>query len=373
METVNQKHKVKATVISPLSIGQSSEKDWVEGIDYIRADNTLYHLNMQLMADSDISMEKLSALYASGETNKIKDYLQGKLKEIHDFSMNMPISSVNPVKTFYFNPITAKYVLSGSSLKGAIRSAVFHSLVQNEAIDELHRKGNGLDRYVFGDIADGTNFMRFIRIGDFDFEKTELINTKIYNLWKDHAGNKWQGGWKHKKADTNCSFNDVGFNTIYECLMPRAEAYGFIMVSSLLYSNISAQMRFKEEKDRIMRGSPIHRLFSVVNEATLSYLEKEIRFFEAYPQGRYSERIIASLKHYHELASTLSASNGNDCLVKMSAGTGFHSITGDWQYDDYTKTGCDYQTGKKRFKSRKIACFNGQFTPMGFLKLQIVE
>ncbi len=61
----------------------------------------------------------------------------------------------------------------------------------------------------------------------------------------------------------------------------------------------------------------------------------------------------------------------------MSAGSGFHSITGDWQYTDYASQPGIWQdnrnAGKKKYKSRKIAIGSSvdkfKFTPMGFIKI----
>ena len=370
MKTVNEKYQVTATVVSPLSIGQGAEKDWVEGVDYIRDGGVLYHLNLQMMADAGIPMHELSALFASGRIEDTRQFLIGRLDDIYDFSMAMPVRSANPVKTFYFNPVTEHYVLFGSSVKGAVRSALFHAFTKDIPAEELLRKKNALNDYVFGSMTDGSVFMRFIRIGDFDFDETELVNTKIYNLQITDQGS-WIGGWKHQTKNTDDRFNPVGFNTVYECLMPGAKAQGTILVSPLLYRKVDAPFNFKSEKDVLMAGSPITQLFKIVNDATRTYLEKEIQFFEEYSQAENADRILASLRRYHDMVSAFMDSGGKECLIKMSAGTGFHSITGDWQYDDFTDTGFDERFGKKRFKSRKIACYNGHFTPMGFLKLRI--
>ena len=66
------------------------------------------------------------------------------------------------------------------------------------------------------------------------------------------------------------------------------------------------------------------------------------------------------------------SSDGSSCLMKMSAGVGFHSITGDWQYDDYDKTKLwtdGRHAGKKKYKSRKIAEYNHRLQLMGFVRL----
>lgn len=67
----------------------------------------------------------------------------------------------------------------------------------------------------------------------------------------------------------------------------------------------------------------------------------------------------------------------NSCVIKLSAGAGFHSITGDWQFDDYV-SGVLRRDIKKpaensKPKSRKIAITQeGEdtfFDLMGFVKL----
>lgn len=60
----------------------------------------------------------------------------------------------------------------------------------------------------------------------------------------------------------------------------------------------------------------------------------------------------------------------------MSAGSGFHSITGDWQFDDYSKTGTwtnGKNTGKQKYKSRKIAIHDDKFDLMGFVKISLLS
>ncbi|MCF6357414.1 MAG: cell envelope integrity protein TolA [Draconibacterium sp.] len=66
----------------------------------------------------------------------------------------------------------------------------------------------------------------------------------------------------------------------------------------------------------------------------------------------------------------------------MSAGSGFHSITGDWQFDDFSIDGVNKpQRGPSRgqlnrkdsAKSRKIAIDGDAFYLMGFVKLTILS
>lgn len=377
MKYVNHKYKVKATIVSPLSIGQGAENDWVEGIDYITRDDILYHLDTKLLSDMGIDLDTLADLFSKGNVQAIDELIGDDLESVSDFDLELPVPTLSPIKSFYFNPLIGKYSLLGSSLKGAIRSALFHFFTKNDSAYEL-RGRQYLNESVFGRMKNGTDFMRFIRVGDFDFDNTFLVNTKIYNLQKQ--GNQWIGGWKHATKKTDTDFRETEFNTVYECLIPGEQSEAFIMISPLLFGQIRDRQDYSREKSAIMRDteglSPLSSLFRIINSATLDYLDKEISFFNSFPQGANSELILDSFSQYKKIVSSFPETNPSECLLKMSVGTGFHSITGDWQFDDYSRTG-EYtygkNRGKMRYKSRKIACYKNHYTPMGFLKLSLVS
>ena len=122
----------------------------------------------------------------------------------------------------------------------------------------------------------------------------------------------------------------------------------------------------KEAKEYLLRDITV--LFGIINEHTKAYLEKELDFFKKYNEADRTSEII---KNIEELIQRIPSDNSS-CLLKMAAGSGFHSITGDWQYDDYDKTGFNGKTGKNKYKSRKIVEYNEKLSLMGFVEL-IVE
>ena len=63
MEGVNLKYNVTAEVLTPLSVGQGSEKDWVEGIDYVVKNGMMYHLDLSKMYAAGIDMERVANLF----------------------------------------------------------------------------------------------------------------------------------------------------------------------------------------------------------------------------------------------------------------------------------------------------------------------
>jgi hypothetical protein len=115
----------------------------------------------------------------------------------------------------------------------------------------------------------------------------------------------------------------------------------------------------------------IHELFNIINGHTYDYISKEIDFFNKYNQAEYTQKIINNLTAISNQIPD-DDENCNFCILKMSAGSGFHSITGDWQYEDYAKTGV-WNNGKQRYKSRKVAIHKDNFSLMGFVKLRVIN
>lgn len=363
---INKKYNVTATVLTPLSIGQGAEKDWVYGIDYLTKEDEygnlwLYHLDLSKMVAAGVDVNKMAQTFAGGNPGAVNLLVGSKLEKVSDRKMRLPVSSEdalsNPIKTFLRNQLTDRPVLAGSSLKGALRSILFAY---------LRAKGEQDNESVFGKMKDGSDFMRFIRIGDFEFENTCLVNTKIYNLHRE--GHDWEGGWKHSRDNTTREFERAGFNTLYECLLPNATAEGFIMFGDTLFDKIQ-QFHYKKA---VILHSDVATLCEIVNNHTLDYLDREFKFFETYPADK-SQNIINSMTDIYNECIRLSEEEPHSCILKMSAGSGFHSITGDWQYDEYIENGNHLLDRKRKGelpKSRKIAVSGSKaFSLMGFVKL----
>ncbi len=384
---INKKYNVTAQVLTPLSIGQGAEKDWVYGIDYLTKEDEygnlwLYHLDLSKMVTAGVDVDKMAQTFAGGNPGAVNLLVGPKLEKVSDCKMRLPVSSVeeekalsNPIKTFLHNQLTNRPVLAGSSLKGALRSILFTYLVGDEEDKKRLRQelkfaqGNiNLNIRYFGDMTKGTDFMRFIRVGDFEFEKTGLVNTKIFNLHR--VGQEWEGGWKHSGNNTTSDFDPIGFNTIYECLLPGATAQGAIMFADTLFDQIPQQLYFTKKRELMRGNDAIEKLCEIVKDATFDYLNKELDFFTEYWQGSNSTKIRDAI---NAVMDEIDNCNSNECILKMSAGSGFHSITGDWQYTDYTEASGHYlnrKQGGELPKSRKIAVSGSKsFSLMGFIKL----
>jgi len=364
-EPVNSKYTLEIEILTPVSIGAGAEKDLIRGVDFVVKDNKIYRLNIRKLFANGISAEDLSSYFAGKNETGLIAKIGGKLANVSDYVTDLPVPSTNDIKSFIRNQLSGNPIIPGSSIKGAIRSVLY------EYLGGTTKTG----KEVFGDSNKGDEFMRFIKFSDAEFTGVKLINTKIFNLYSE---NGFKGGWKHERNNgTNASFRTTGFNTIYEVLAPKEKSVCTIALSEKQYSKISNHINDSEKRQIVDKINGLSKLFEITNQHSKKYIQKEIAFFNKYSNDKTS-LIIQSLENV--LRSI--PDNNSACVFKMSAGAGFHSITGDWQFDDFSIDSVD---GSKRVsrgmyrnkpsaKSRKIAIDQQQnFMPMGFVKLSLIS
>ena len=358
----DKRYPIELEVITPLSVGAGNDNEWVKGLDFVQKEGKVYVIDMQKVAAAGVDVEALTALFLRSDDSGICQLLGSQISELSHYVFDLPVKTENNIKSFLRTQFYDKPLVAGSSIKGSIRSALFNYLRTDEEKNEE----------VFGTMKDGTDFMRFIRIGDVEMSSTVLVNTKLFNLRK--GGEEWLGGWKQLMNKTIGDYNPVGFNTLYECVAPGEKGLGNISLAvnafGLLEKFGNAKSPYASKKRELL-NEPINCLFQVINDVTKAYLQKERAFFQKYDAER-SDEVISCIDSLLSMIPT----DGSSCLMKMSAGVGFHSITGDWKFDDYDKTGfhTDFKNaGKKHYKSRKIAEYNHRLQLMGFVRLHALS
>jgi len=358
----NRKYPIELEVITPLSVGAGNDNEWVKGLDFVQKEGMVYVIDMQKAAAAGVDVEALTALFLKSDERGISHMLGNKIEELSRYVFDLPAKTDNNIKTFLRTQFYDKPLVAGSSIKGSVRSALFNYLRTNEKNDEE----------VFGTMKDGTDFMRFVRIGDVEMPSTVLVNTKLFNLRKEGA--EWFGGWKHQMNRTTRDYDSVGFNTLYESVAPGQKGLGSISLAanafSLLEKYGQSKTPYASQKRELLNES-VSYLFQIINDVTKAYLQKERAFFMKYDAER-SDEVVSCID---SLLAMIPA-DGSSCLLKMSAGVGFHFITGDWQFDDYdnTKLWTDGRhVGKKKYKSRKIAEYNQRLQLMGFVRLRVLN
>ena len=172
MAELNEKYNIEAEILTPLNIGAGAEKDWVKGADYLIKDKKIYIINLRKLLGCGVDVSQITACMAKKDSNGLERIIGNKLNSVCDAVFDAPASSDNDIKTFVKNQLSGNPVLTGSSIKGAIRSHILNSLGS--------KTKDGGD--VLGKTPQGENFMRFVKLSDIEFEETKLVNTKIFNF-----------------------------------------------------------------------------------------------------------------------------------------------------------------------------------------------
>lgn len=356
-----QNRTFEVEILTPTYVGGAVENNWQEGMDYIARDDKIWILDLNRLS-RQIPLEKLTLALSRQDPNiTLQSLLRDKEPDLLSHKNFDYTGRAKDIKRHTFSGFNGKPYIPGSSVKGAVASVLLSFFSKRTEFD----KKADPSKTLLGSFENSV--MRFFQFTDSHFEDTYLINTKIFNLFKNN--NNWEGGWKHSK-NTNQTFNDNEFTTVYECLKPGTK--GEMMLS---FKNGALQLNEKDlqiptHTQTWMQENPMGKLCNIINQYTESYLKKEIAFFEKYQFDEHSESIVKSLKNLLYQVKNLDSSS--ECILRMAGGSGFHSITGDWQYDNHINTGEYFTSGKRKYKSRKLAFKNKQFMPMGFIKLAVL-
>lgn len=377
-ESINTNQYWQIEVLTPVHVGVGIERAWKRGTDVLQKNGQILLLNNE---------ELFARLYQNNRLEFYSTHLAaGRIRECEQ-EVNR-LSEIPVLRTFEFhyegdlatdgirplirNGATGKPYLPGSSIKGAVRSVLFNYLRKN--VSTLRNKNSNED--IFGGI--NNNIMRLFRFTDASMNKSKLMRMKIFNLRK--KGNEWEGGWKHG-GNTTEQFKPSGFHNDLEVFPVGAIGFMRFGIADKTSNNIWQKILngLPDSKSALLQN-PSFNLFAVINSHTKRYLTKQIAFFKKYNEAEHTADIIEKLE---ALKNSIPADNSY-CILKLAGGSGFHSITGDWQYEQgFTKEyvgihgGEGKNAGKHKYKSRKIAFdkVNGkwQFYPMGFVKISALS
>jgi CRISPR-associated protein Csm5 len=367
-------------VLTPVHVGGSDDKHLVEGLDYLLKDAQVYIFDQKKLRNAIANDSQYINALEQGKDG-ITNLIYTRRISLADVSHppKRITGSASEIKACIKNGMNGKPYLPGSSIKGALRSMIFKKVFGNsgETVNEAKNKQRPNGRplppedFYLGNFQDG--LMRFIQVSDvyFDNVETEICNAKIFNLQYNGRDRSWIGGWKHQlNGGTNHLFATDGFTFAYESI--PANSIGRLRVSFdenlFTMASNSRSLNIKESVKRLFSGGFETSLKGIIHQHTQDYLKNEVGFFSKKDfEVQQTNEILSSLKF-------LENANSNHAPVfRMSSGSGFHSITGDWQFSDHINTGIDRRTDKLRYKSRRLLFDevgkSYSFIPMGFVQL----
>jgi CRISPR type III-A-associated RAMP protein Csm5 len=282
-------------------------------------------------------------------------------------------------------------LLPGSSIKGAIRTAILSDMINNNdsialnVISQQRRKTpsnrwklrdfQNIERTIANKYFNGTDrpnankdIMRFIQITDAEFEyKTIATNVKILNLQRN--------GWDFKNRG----------DQLTEAIGPGSETNFRIKTDeTLLNKNI--------EKNTISRNIDtsfllsIENIFYIINNHTEALLKREIENWEEeIEQTGISNSATEALNNYLDnlkeiKEQLLELNTKKECILRIGGNTGWDFITGAWiKNNNKLLTDNEWENLYKQLnkgrnvdmypKTRKLAEDGDRF---GFVKMEII-
>ena len=397
METIKSvftTYRFDVEVITPIHVGMVQEKNYVRGLDYVLDNGQVWLIDtdklFRLLTKAEL--QDLTLKLAQGNTSSLESLFKTLLKAnpaalLQKMSIQgAPSDGV--IKRLYRTGL-GQYAIPGSSLKGAIRSVLLAELKKkpgsNLRQDELEPLMGSID----------SNLMRYVQVGDIALptEAIAVRRTKIFSADSDHQNVNTRGEWKHgftqngngkhSPAFTDSRYGADAFVTFYEMATPMPFQTEPPTLTLRLGSNLPGKLgEFTTGyKDNGQDNVPNYRtllkdrdgawLIKTIRAHTKQYLERERAYFQKFGNTTLNtpqpilDRLDALMAHNAEPDS---------CLLRVGAGVGFHSITGDWQQRSQNHFS-DWNANKNAIyaKTRKFI-FTEQnrdvdFALMGFLKL----
>ena len=321
--------KIKITTLTPVHVGSGNMLQF--NSDFITVENLATKEKfIQIIDDRKIlsiigsenienwvySIERKedtkSFIKRMAPESKIIDYSK---RRMHCFAKNI---SDEYLKECLHNGLGLPYI-PGSSIKGAIRTAVMSSLVSN--IDNIERKINVhgkinasiIEKEMFGD-SPYTDYFKFIKVGDAYFEKGSEIAIRLVMYLNIN-----QSGYLHPIKNNKPQL---------------AEAIGVEETSEFELSIDKSRYNFSISKDDSIHTMPtevssISNLFMLVNSHTRKIVSEEIDFWKQMEQTRTgADPYITALEDI--LDSINGCNEGKECILRLGHGSGWRFITGAW-------------------------------------------
>jgi hypothetical protein len=360
----NKTHELYLFTQTPVHIGGEQEKHLIEDIDYIRENSRIWRFD-QLRLIQKVGVDDYVNAAEKGR-NALKEML--RLKRIKTATVATDMGEIEgkcgEVKMMVSDGLYGIPYIPGTSLKGGLRSALFKAAGG--------REGNSSDREVFGEFDNSV--MRFVNVSDvYFYHPGKLYNSGTYNPTISKDG--WEGSWKYAGGSGN---NDYRFS-------PSAGKYNSAVQTvpagqlgalrlSFKAGGLGQYQKAKNDKQVpssaaaiLEKPDSLARIFRIIHKYSSEYIKKEITFFKKL-KGDLHEEIVVAYERLQE------QNRPEAPILRIGFGSGFHAVTGDFQYEDHLVPLKEKAYNKLR-KSRRLAFSFDEaadqyvFHPLGFVQL----
>lgn len=269
------------------------------------------------------------------------------------------------LKEFIHDGLGRPYI-PGSSIKGAIRTAVLASLAEeipDRESKSVDRKGKisakGIEKFTFGNNPNSDIF-RFLHVGDASFGNNYEVAIRMVNINEREVNSFW----------------DTSKSQVIEALCPE-DSTTFDMKIDLDSYNLA------KNKVHILPEclQSLSNLFKTINTHTLNLLQSEIGLWSQKKDMENAEKVDVYINNLEKIETEANHCNESDksCVLRIGHGAGWRFITGAWSenMDDffYQKIVPSSRPNNNRYqnynypKTRRV---DDQCELLGFVKLTIL-
>lgn len=381
--------KVRIETLTPVHIGSGNML--YKGMDYVVEDGKLYIIDHRKVLDI-IGAQRVDAWVNSIERNEdIAGFIARQ-----GMNVSPPAEYAKRTMKCYSNGSTVKECIHdgrglpyipGSSLKGAIRTAVLATEIEgieNNYIEYLQKKkedvdnrrckkdkvSNGIEEKLFSKLAPegrkgvsapNTSYMRFLQIGDayFNEECETVLNAINLNI---------------RERDS---------------LIDKSKPQAIETINSGEEAELEIRLKkdvIKNDREGLVHKLPecmssLEELFVTINNHTKKLLEKELEYWSGVSKelsgaDSYIEFIVDLI------AETKDVKDGKECILRVGYASGWRFTTGAWTealesfYDTVVPISRTNDKAYSKYdfpKSRRVyEIEDGGVDVLGFVKLTLI-
>lgn len=218
--------------------------------------------------------------------------------------------------------------IPGSSIKGAIRSAIFNQeirnsdrpLIENDLYDFGRLKASVLEKKLFGRDPNHDVF-RFLQIGDAYFEANSTVAINMVNL------NIVQKG----------AIFDSSKNQLIEAIGEGKQA---VFSMKLNHTGMESNLKTRSINQFPDSFSSIDMLFKTININTVSLINEDIEFWKDFePEDSVKDYI----QHLEVILAEVNSCSENECVLRLGHGSGYSFISGNLVNQSNIISDADYE------------------------------
>ncbi|TKK65851.1 type III-A CRISPR-associated RAMP protein Csm5 [Ilyomonas limi] len=323
--------KATFTTLTPVHVG--SGQTLRKGFDFIQEGNKIGFLDIDKIVNligSD-SIPQLSAAIEKGEPlgeflRKGRGFKNYKLEDICVRIAEAVNVSANTTELKEHYRVSIKGAcIPGSSLKGAIKTAIWESLATDDFLNALKRTDFGfppkwkdatVDKKLFGQNANEKS-TRFLKVGDCHFTDipTQICEVGIYNAYRK--------SWDFKN----------GNSFLAEVIPAHSTAQTEIKLDRLLLKcNIERYGEKWQATDTSFITEDIHLFCERINTYTKTLINWEFMDLEnnGFDREKEGERMLDTLNSVYKQIEEIEKKQSNETILRVGGSSGWKFTTGGW-------------------------------------------